>query len=178
MPAARLRVGLVWAGRFRADHPRFRIIDRARSVTLQALKPLLEQDGIDFYSLQKGDAAIEARDRVVDFMAEVRDFADTAAIVANLDLVISVDTSVVHLAGAMGKPVWVLSRADACWRWLRNRPDSPWYPTARIFGQPAPGDWDSVIAKVAAELPRAWSGSKAAHESPSCVTCQPATSSR
>jgi ADP-heptose:LPS heptosyltransferase len=81
-------------------------------------------------------------------MGQVDDFMDTAAIIQNLDLVISVDTSVVHLAGALGKPVWVLSRYDACWRWLRNRETNPWYPTARVFGQPRPGDWSSVIANV------------------------------
>jgi len=88
----------------------------------------------------------------MDLMDEVHDFADTAAIIEHLDLVISVDTSVVHLAGAMGKPVWVMSRLDACWRWLRNQPTSPWYPTARVFGQSVRGDWTGVVAQVAAEL--------------------------
>jgi ADP-heptose:LPS heptosyltransferase len=85
-------------------------------------------------------------------MDEVRDFADTAAIVANLDLVISVDTSVVHLAGAMGKPVFLLDRYDHCWRWLSGRDDSPWYPGLRIFRQGRPGEWAPVIARVAAAL--------------------------
>ena len=88
------------------------------------------------------------RDRFVDLMPDVRDFEDTAAIIENLDLVISVDTSVVHLAGGMGKPVWVLSRFDACWRWLQNRPDSPWYPSARVFGQHSAGDWAGVVERV------------------------------
>jgi ADP-heptose:LPS heptosyltransferase len=81
-------------------------------------------------------------------MDDVSDFADTASLVANLDLVISVDTSVVHLAGAMGKPVWILSRFDNCWRWLTEREDSPWYPTARLFRQTTSGDWNRVIARV------------------------------
>jgi ADP-heptose:LPS heptosyltransferase len=85
-------------------------------------------------------------------MGEVTDFADTAAIVQNLDLVITVDTSVAHLAGGLGKSVWILSRYNACWRWLQNRPTNPWYPTARIFGQPSMGDWDSVMAEVGREL--------------------------
>jgi hypothetical protein len=87
-----------------------------------------------------------------DWTDELEDFADTAALVAALDLVIGVDTSVVHLAGGLGKPVWVLNRFDACWRWLRDRADSPWYPSARLFRQPAPGDWASVIETVASAL--------------------------
>ena len=83
-----------------------------------------------------------------DFTADLHDFADTAALIVNLDLVISVDTSVAHLAGALGKPVWLLNRFDTCWRWLLDRDDSPWYPTLRQFRQPASGDWDSVICEV------------------------------
>jgi hypothetical protein len=85
-------------------------------------------------------------------MDQVEDFADTAALIEGLDLVITVDTAVAHLAGALGKPVWVLSRYDGCWRWLMERDDSPWYPTLRLFRQAAPGDWDSVIARVSAKL--------------------------
>jgi ADP-heptose:LPS heptosyltransferase len=88
-------------------------------------------------------------------MGGVIDFEDTGAILEHLDLIISVDTSVVHLAGGMGKPVWVLSRFDACWRWLQNRPQTPWYPTARIFGQKAPGDWTLVVAEVREALYKA-----------------------
>ena len=87
-------------------------------------------------------------------MAEVRDFADTAALIAGLDLVISVDTAVAHLAGALGKPVWMLSRFDACWRWLRARSDSPWYPTLRVYRQPSPGEWAPAIATLTADLAR------------------------
>jgi ADP-heptose:LPS heptosyltransferase len=83
---------------------------------------------------------------------EVRDFADTAAIIANLDVVVSVDTSVAHLAGLMGKPVFLLDRYDGCWRWLSGRRDSPWYPHLTIFRQPQPGDWASAMAEVAASL--------------------------
>jgi ADP-heptose:LPS heptosyltransferase len=85
-------------------------------------------------------------------MDDVTDFADTAAIVANLDLVISVDTSIVHLAGALGKPVFLLDRYDNCWRWLSGREDSPWYPTLRIFRQERSGEWAPVIARVAKAL--------------------------
>jgi len=80
------------------------------------------------------------------------DFDDTAALVAGLDLVISVDTAVAHLAGALGRPVWVLSRYDACWRWLAGRRDSPWYPSLRLYRQPNPGDWESLLAEVAGDL--------------------------
>ena len=87
-------------------------------------------------------------------MGEMEDFADTAALVANLDLVISVDTAVAHLAAALGKPVWLLDRFDPDWRWLLGRRDSPWYPSLRIYRQPRPGDWGTVLAEVAGDLGR------------------------
>jgi tetratricopeptide (TPR) repeat protein len=154
---ATLKIGLVWAGGSRENFVNAALIDRRRSVGLEPMKPWLDLQGARFYSLQKGKqaneiAALGLQDRITDFMDEVDDFADTAAIIENLDLVITVDTSVAHLAGGLGKPVWILSRYDACWRWLQNRPTNPWYPTARIFGQPSMGDWDSVIAEVGREL--------------------------
>jgi ADP-heptose:LPS heptosyltransferase len=85
-------------------------------------------------------------------MTEMSDFADTGALVSTLDLVISVDTAVVHLAGALGTPVWVLNRFDSCWRWLAERDDSPWYPKLRLYRQPRPGDWNAVIAAVVRDL--------------------------
>jgi ADP-heptose:LPS heptosyltransferase len=85
-------------------------------------------------------------------MRHVADFDDTAALLAELDLVIAVDTAVAHLAGALGKPVWVLSRFDSCWRWLANRRDSPWYPSLRLYRQHSPGDWGGVIAEAASDL--------------------------
>ena len=148
-----LRVGLVWSGNVRRNHLRFQVIDRNRRLLLEAMQPWLDLPNMAFYSLQKGLPGKEAEGRnIVDFMDEVDSFADTAAIIANLDLVISADTSVAHVAGAMGKPVWVLSRLDACWRWLRNRPDSPWYPTARVFGQSERGTWHTVVDAVKREL--------------------------
>lgn len=154
---AGFKVGLLWAGSAREDNLSANLIDRRRSVGLERMRPWLDLQGARFYNLQKDKpaeqiAALGLADRLTDFMGEVTDFADTAAIVQNLDLVITVDTSVAHLAGGLGKPVWVLSRYDACWRWLQNRPTNPWYPTARIFGQPAMGDWDSVMAEVGREL--------------------------
>jgi ADP-heptose:LPS heptosyltransferase len=126
-------------------------------MTLQKFDEILDlslNHQIEFYSLQKGEGEADAskENRLANLMDEVTDFDDTAGIIANLDLVISVDTSVVHLAGALGKPVWVLSRKDACWRWLENREDSPWYPNARVYGQPNTGDWDSVMKRIKSDL--------------------------
>jgi hypothetical protein len=152
-----LRVGLVWAGNARKDDPAASLVDRRRSIQFAQLGPLGQIPGIEFYSLQKGPPAEQASQPghglcVIDHTVELRDFADTAALVANLDLVISVDTSVAHLVGAMGKPVWMLSRFDGCWRWLRDRPDSPWYPTLRIFRQARPDSWEDVIDNVRGAL--------------------------
>ncbi len=151
---AGLRVGLVWAGGARPGEPRAFHADRRRSIPLAALAPLAAIQGVQLVSLQAGPPVAEAVgvSWVEDAMAGVRDFADTAAIVAGLDLVIAVDTAVAHLAGGLGRPVWLLSRFDACWRWLERREDSPWYPTMRIFRQGRPGDWADVIARVAAAL--------------------------
>ncbi|WP_207461054.1 glycosyltransferase family 9 protein [Azospirillum sp. SYSU D00513] len=156
-----LKVGLVWAGNPRLHH----LTDRQRSLPPERLGVLAGIGGLRFVSVQKGDAGQPpAGLALLDPMAGVTDFADTAALIANLDLVVTVDTSVVHLAGALGKPVWLLSRFDGCWRWLLEREDSPWYPSLRVFRQRAPGDWDSVLERVAVELaavarrcPR-WSG--------------------
>jgi hypothetical protein len=90
-----------------------------------------------------------------DWTAELHDFADTAALIEALDLVISVDTAPAHLAGALGKPVWLLNRFDTCWRWMLRRDDSPWYPTMRLFRQQRPGDWDGVMRDVRAALAQA-----------------------
>jgi ADP-heptose:LPS heptosyltransferase len=110
-----------------------------------------------FVSLQHGPEVAQARTpppgmMMFDAMEHVTDFADTAAIIANLDLVISVDTSVLHLAGAMGKPVFLLDRYDHCWRWLSGRSDSPWYPALRIFRQTRIGDWTFVLQQATAAL--------------------------
>jgi len=153
-----LKVGLVWAGNPRPNMPHANLVDRRRSLRLAQLAPLAGVAGVRFVSLQKdGDAAVQTKDPpagmdLVDPMGEVGDFADTAALIATLDLVIGVDTSVIHLAGALGKPVWVLSRFDGCWRWLQGRDDSPWYPTMRLFRQQAPGAWEPVIERVAEAL--------------------------
>lgn len=137
-----LRVGLVWAG-----NPERLRMDRRRSISLDRLGPLFDVPGVTFVSLQKGAGGTPGVP-MVDWTGELGDFADTAALVETLDLVIGVDTAVVHLAGAMGKPVWLLNRFDTCWRWLRDRDDSPWYPTLRQFRQASPGDWEGVVGRV------------------------------
>ena len=160
-----LRVGLVWAGGEKLGCPTFIAIDRRRSIALDTMAPLAEVAGISFVSLQKGGPAAQAanppRGMVLhDFTADLHDFAHTAALIDGLDLVISVDTAVAHLAGALGKPVWLLNRFDTCWRWLRNRDDSPWYPTLRQFRQSNPGDWTSVIRAVRDALQRLATGDR------------------
>ncbi|WP_109050264.1 tetratricopeptide repeat protein [Azospirillum sp. TSA6c] len=151
-----LRVGLVWAGDPRLGHAAASRTDARRSLALAQLAPLLTVPGVSWVSLQKGPAAAQLdRPAVFDPMSGVTDFADTAAIVRQLDLVIGVDTAVVHLAGALGVPVWVLSRFSGCWRWLLDRDDSPWYPTLRLFRQQRPGDWAPVVARMREELLRA-----------------------
>ena len=152
-----LRIGLVWSGADRSADPTGAAMDRRRSVSLARLAPLARVQGATFVSLQKGEAAAQAARppagmRLIDLTADLHDFADTAALISALDLVVTVDTAVAHLAGALGKPVWVLSRFDGCWRWLGDREDSPWHPTARIFRQRTSGDWDGVIERVAVAL--------------------------
>jgi hypothetical protein len=146
------RVGLVWAGSARGQTQDLKVTDRQRSMAPELMEPLLKVPGIRFYSLQKTAPLAPASFGLIDYMDECKNFADTAALIMNLDLVISVDTAVVHLAGALGKPVWMLNRFNSCWRWLQEREDSPWYPTMRLFHQPTPGDWESVVARVSAEL--------------------------
>lgn len=143
----RRRVGLVWAGAARSHDPAAYATDRLRSLLPTQLAPLLALPGTDWISLQHGAAAPAG---VFDPMPAVRDFADTAAILASLDSLVSVDTAVLHLAAALGRPVVLLDRFDNCWRWLSGRVDSPWYPDViQIIRQPSPGDWDSVLATAA-----------------------------
>jgi tetratricopeptide (TPR) repeat protein len=160
-PATRPRVGLVWSSGVRPDQPELRSVNGRRNIPLAALAAL-KGAPVQLHSLQKGEPAegeFRALDQaawdgpqIVDTARDIRDFSDTAAVMEILDLVVSVDTSVPHLAGALGRPVWVMNRFDPCWRWLQDRTDSPWYPTARLFRQPAMGDWDSVLAEVGREL--------------------------
>jgi hypothetical protein len=153
MPREGIRVGLVWKG-----SPQFEN-DADRSLpALDLLAPLGSVPGVNFVSLQKGAGEAEAARppaglEIVDLGSPVADFADTAAIVAGLDLVIAVDTAVAHLAGALGKPCWImLPHYKTDWRWLEQRDDSPWYPRTRLFRQPAMGDWRSVVAEIKTAL--------------------------
>lgn len=152
-----LRVGLCWGGNPRINQPFASRIDERRSVPLALLQPLFDVPGVRMFSLQKGAAAagnVAANDRVrlIDWTSELADYADTAAFVANLDLVISVDTSVVHCAGALGVPVWLLDRYDNCWRWGSDPADPGWYTSLRVFRQPAFGHWEPAIARMHREL--------------------------
>ncbi len=148
---ADFKVGIAWQGN--PGHKR----DRQRSVPLAAFAPLAEAPGVRLVSLQKGPGheqltELAERLRVLDLTDELEDFADTAALLSNLDLVITVDTAVAHLAGAMGIPVWVALPIVPDWRWLLERQDSPWYPTMRLFRQTAWGDWAGVFERLTGAL--------------------------
>ena len=150
----RLRVGLAWAG-----NPRYKA-DRLRSIPLMTLLPLLRNSSILWVSLQKGPAAgqigaLPDAVEVADGCSRDRDLAETAALIAQLDMVITTDTSIAHLAGAMGKPVWILLPHLGDWRWMQEMETTPWYPAARLFRQSSPGDWAGLVERVAAELKNA-----------------------
>jgi hypothetical protein len=147
----RLKVGLAWAG-----NPRFQD-DRTRSLALERLAPLGAVRGVKFYSLQKGAAEEQAKNpppglELTDLAPGLKDFADTAAVMSLMDLIITTDTCVPHLAGALGRPVWAMLQFVPDFRWLLEREDSPWYPTMRLFRQTSPGDWNGVIGRVAEAL--------------------------
>jgi Flp pilus assembly protein TadD len=149
------RIGLAWSGRPRQGQ------FRNRALPLRLLAPMLEMPGVRFVAIQKelreGDAEIlRSLAQAENIGARLTDFSDTAAAISLLDLVITVDTSVAHLAGALGKPVWIMLQFAADWRWLLGREDNPWYPTARLFRQPAIGDWESVAAQVRSALQAAF----------------------
>jgi tetratricopeptide (TPR) repeat protein len=148
---SKLKIGIVWAG-----NPGFKQ-NRYRNIPLHFFVPVAGLPGVTLYSLQKGEEAGMAKDppgdmKLVDYTSGINDFSDTAAFIENLDLVISVDTAVAHLAGAIGKPVWTLLPYSPEWRWLMYREDSPWYPTMRLFRQSSHMDWQSVIDGVIREL--------------------------
>jgi ADP-heptose:LPS heptosyltransferase len=147
------RVGLAWAG-----NPRYKA-DSLRSMRLETLAPLLRTADLTWVSLQKGEAAEQLARLpddvfVWDGSSREHDLAETAALVAGLDLVITTDTCIAHLAGAMGKPVWILLSHLADWRWMQETESTPWYPTARLFRQRSPGDWGGVVERICAELER------------------------
>lgn len=158
----RLKVGLVWSGGFRPNQPECWGVNGRRNIPLEIIAQLQEITGVQFFSLQKGDPAeaelLEKKDHIWPsnnlsiYTSELHTFADTAALIDNLDLVISVDTSTAHVAGALGKPLWLLNRFDSCWRWQIQKEETGWYPEAKLINQTAPGDWDTVINKVKNEL--------------------------
>ena len=151
LPAGVKRIGLAWTGR--PTHPN----DRRRSLPLAALAPFVEAGPAAFVSLQK---PMPARDRealgrfpgMTDLSEALTDFGETAALIENLDLVVTVDTSMGHLAGALGKPAWILIPKAADWRWMLDREDSPWYPSVRLFRQQVPGAWDEPMRRLQAAL--------------------------
>lgn len=162
-PKIRRRIGLAWSGF--AGHTN----DRNRSIALRMLEPLLSLD-VEYHSLQKeirpdDEATLREYTQIQSHKDHISDFADTAALISEMDLVISVDTSVAHLAGALGKPVWILLPYSPDWRWLTERADSPWYPTARLFRQQQPIDWANVVARIYQELIRLTTAAQ--------VECQP-----
>jgi hypothetical protein len=158
----RLRVGVVWNGGFRPGHPELWAVNARRNVPLEVFARHLDIEGVDFYSLQKGDPAESElrgregeywrRGRLYNYTAELHDFADTAGLIANMDLVISVDTSTAHLAAALGKPTWILNRYDTCWRWLLDREDSPWYGSVKLYRQGVDRDWEPVLSELASDV--------------------------
>jgi tetratricopeptide (TPR) repeat protein len=162
-PYRGFKVGVAWAGNAQRQTLDLLAVDRRRSISLAALAPVLGVSGCTFFSLQKGPGAEQlssaragsGASAIHDFTADWHDFSETAAFIANLDLVISVDTAVAHIAGALGSRVWLLNRHDTCWRWLLERTDSPWYPNLRQFRQPQPGDWTNAVAQLAGALAEA-----------------------
>jgi hypothetical protein len=139
-----VKVGLTWAG------SKTLRVDAKRSIDPRELARLTEIDGIQLISLQKEKEGVKPG--ILDWMDEADDFMDTAGLIENLDLIISVDTAVAHLSGALGKPTWLLNRFQSEWRWGIGRKESDWYPSMRIFSQQQDSDWRSVVSVVAAEL--------------------------
>jgi hypothetical protein len=151
------KVGICWAGMNRDQDPIATSIDARRSMQLAQFRPLSAIQGVSWVSLQLGPPKEQIRTNpagmtIGDWTTDLYDFFDTAALVQCLDLVISVDTSVAHVAAGLGRPTWMLSRYDACWRWLMDRDDTPWYPTMRLFTQKKPYEWDEVVERMVQPL--------------------------
>lgn len=151
LPQGRMRVGFAWSGR--PTHPN----DRRRSLTLAQLKALARLPNVALVPLQTRLSPADAKalaefPNVHDVTRDLKDFGETAAVLAHLDLVLTIDTSVAHLAGALGRPAWLMLPRPADWRWLAERSDSPWYPSMTLFRQPRPGAWEALIAEVAEAL--------------------------
>jgi len=152
----KFKVGLVWNGGFRLDQPELWAVNNRRNIPLDKLASL-QNPNVTFYSLQKGELAEKelADSKVwsmVDYTSELKDFSDTAALIENLDLVISVDTSTAHVVGAINKPLWLLNRYDTCWRWLQDKDTTNWYHSFKIYRQNKFNDWSNVIQDVERDL--------------------------
>jgi hypothetical protein len=155
------KIGLVWSGGFRPEQPELWGVNRRRNIQFAEISKI-QSVNFHFISLQKGAKAEEelrlhqnklwANNNFSSFSDEINDFTDTAALISELDLVISVDTSTAHLVGALGKPVWILNRYDNCWRWLDSGRTSSWYPSAKLYRQDKHGDWETVIAEIKDDL--------------------------
>ncbi len=159
---SKLRVGVVWNGGFRPNQPEIWAVNERRNIALDIFAAGLNEVDACFYSLQKGDPAESEirgkesqywpRGNFINYADEIVDFSDTAALIKNMDLVISVDTSTAHLAAALGTPTWVLNRFDSCWRWLQDRDDSPWYASIKLYRQEADMQWQPVLQRMARDL--------------------------
>jgi hypothetical protein len=155
------RIGLVWSGGFRADQPELWGVNKRRNISFDVLSKI-NNPKFNFFSLQKGEPAESEllskkelywkTDNLHNYTNELNDFGDTAGLIANLDLVITVDTSTAHLSAAMGKPTWILNRFNNCWRWLSYGTSSDWYPSVKLFRQKENGNWSDVIAEVSNQL--------------------------
>lgn len=152
-------IGLIWAGGHRPDDGEATALDQRRSMRLEHFLPLIEATDYRWLSLQTGVPAqamsnLSGAMRAKIFHSEqgFTDFADSAGLMAHCTAIISVDTAGAHLAGALGRPLWILNRWDLCWRWLIDRADTPWYPSARLIRQPQAGDWQSVLLSLTHQL--------------------------
>ena len=155
------KIGLVWSGGFRADQPELWGVNKRRNISFDVLSAI-NNPNFNFFSLQKGEPAeselLSKKDffwktnNLHNYCKQLNDFTDTAGLIANLDLIITVDTSTAHLSAAMGKPTWILNRFNNCWRWLSNGNSSEWYPSVKLFRQKEKGNWNNVIAEVSNEL--------------------------
>ena len=161
-PYQGLKIGLVWSGGFRPNEPEMHSINARRNINFSLISELQNTPNATFFSLQKGEPAESEiliqkdkfwqQNNFQNFAKDLKYFSDTAAFIDCLDLVISVDTSTAHLAGALGKPIWILNRFDSCWRWQFLKTESPWYLAAKIYNQEHPNDWWNVIENLKNDL--------------------------
>jgi hypothetical protein len=154
-PRSGPRIGLCWSSGVRTEGLWIKEYGKRKSMHFRELLPLIKSNAANFISLQVGPEREQHCDFIADPLPDTPDWDDTAALVASLDLVITVDTSVAHLAGALGKPVWVMMHTEGSWHWMTERLDSPWYPTARLFRQKEIHQWADVVAEVGQAL-RVW----------------------